>query len=767
MAITAAKIATNNTLEQFRQEFNNLQADVDGLESGTITFSTISATTQNITNMNILEDGSIIFEGATDDAHETSLTVTDPTADRTITFPNESGNVHTSGGDTTHTNIIIGDAGTIGSASDVDAISIGSDGDITLTQDLELQHDGATVSFGAENDTILTHTDGSGLTLNSTNKIMFNDASQFIHAPSATVLDLAATDEIELTATLIDVVGNFTNSGTLVSTGVVTANAGVVVDEMTLDADTITATDDFIIDAAADITLDAAGDDILLKSGGTHEGNINFTNSNLTFKSIVSDKDMIFQGNDGGAAITALTLDMSEAGAATFNGNVTVGGDLDVTGSLDLSDANLTNVGSISLDSISGDGDTDTSITFSGSNVITVANGGTGQVTFNDGSISPVSDSDVDLGTTSLRFKDIYIDSATVTGEVTATGFTGTLDGILGSGAAAAATVTTLDTSGAVNLNLATDSTSSTSGALIVDGGVGVAKKLYVGTDLDVDGTANLDIVDIDGAVDMATTALVTGVLTTTATQVATGGITSGSNIVSDTDSTDDLGTTSVRWANLYVDAITATDQITATGFTGTLDGILGSGSASAATVTSLDTSATVNLNLATDSTSSTSGALIVDGGVGVAKKLFVGTDLDVDGTANLDIVDIDGAVDMATTLQVDGVATFTGRDIHSGGITIANDGQIGSVGDVDSIAISSTGVVTFSQSPVFPDGSIAIADLDIDGGTDIGADLTTSDLIVVDDGAGGANRKAALSRMITLVVANIDDPTALAIALG
>jgi hypothetical protein len=217
----------------------------------------------------------------------------------------------------------------------------------------------------------------------------------------------------------------------------------------------------------------------------------------------------------------------------------------------------------------------------------------------------------------------------------------------------------------------------------------------------------------------------------------------------------------------LFVDAITATDQITATGFTGTLDGILGSGAAAAATVTTLDTSGAVNLNLVTDSTSSTSGALIVDGGVGVAKKLFVGTDLDVDGTANLDIVDIDGAVDMATTLQVDGVATFTGRDIHSGGITIANDGQIGSVGDADSIAISSTGVVTFSQSPVFPDGSIAIADLDIDGGTDIGADLTTSDLIVVDDGAGGANRKAALSRMITLVVANIDDPTALAIALG
>jgi hypothetical protein len=56
---------------------------------------------------------------------------------------------------------------------------------------------------------------------------------------------------------------------------------------------------------------------------------------------------------------------------------------------------------------------------------------------------------------------------------------------------------------------------------------------------------------------------------------------------------------------------------------------------------------------------------------------------------------------------------------------------------------------------------------LNIDGGSDIGEDLTTSDLIIVDDGAGGTNRKAALSRMITLVQANIDDPTALAIALG
>ena len=66
--------------------------------------------------------------------------------------------------------------------------------------------------------------------------------------------------------------------------------------------------------------------------------------------------------------------------------------------------------------------------------------------------------------------------------------------------------------------------------------------------------------------------------------------------------------------------------------------------------------------------------------------------------------------------------------------------------------------------------GTLPVAAIDIDGGTDIGADLTTSDLIIVDDGAGGTNRKAALSRVVTLMTNQgftTDDPTALAIALG
>jgi hypothetical protein len=142
--------------------------------------------------------------------------------------------------------IVIADAGNIGSTSDVDAIAIGSDGDITLTQDLELQHDGAILSFGANDEVSLTHVHDTGLLLNSTNVIQFNDASQNIGAPSATVLDINATDEIELNATLVDINANVEISGTATTTGVHTFTAVPVFPNNTIEtadiqADAITA----------------------------------------------------------------------------------------------------------------------------------------------------------------------------------------------------------------------------------------------------------------------------------------------------------------------------------------------------------------------------------------------------------------------------------------------------------------------------------------------------------------------------------------------
>ena len=106
MAITASSITTSNTLEQLRTQFNNLVTDVSGLESGTLSYGALSATTTNTTTLNVQEDGTIVFEGATSDAFETTLTVTDPTADRTITLPNSTGTVITDASDQATTTLM-------------------------------------------------------------------------------------------------------------------------------------------------------------------------------------------------------------------------------------------------------------------------------------------------------------------------------------------------------------------------------------------------------------------------------------------------------------------------------------------------------------------------------------------------------------------------------------------------------------------------------------------------------------------------------------
>ena len=95
---------------------------------------------------------------------------------------------------------------------------------------------------------------------------------------------------------------------------------------------------------------------------------------------------------------------------------------------------------------------------------------------------------------------------------------------------------------------------------------------------------------------------------------------------------------------------------------------------------------------------------------------------------------------------------------------------QLASDAVVNASIASGASIADSKLATISTAGKVALTALEIDGGTDIGADLTTSDLIVVDDGAGGTNRKAALSRVVTLMSAqgfSTDDPTALAIALG
>ena len=110
-----------------------------------------------------------------------------------------------------------------------------------------------------------------------------------------------------------------------------------------------------------------------------------------------------------------------------------------VTGELiDIGDLDLSDVGTISLDAIQGDADANTSITFSGSDVITIATGGSGRLTIGDGALSPVTNNQIDLGTASLEFKNAFFD-----GTVTADAFAGPLTGnVTGNASGTALTVT-------------------------------------------------------------------------------------------------------------------------------------------------------------------------------------------------------------------------------------------------------------------------------------------------------------------------------------
>ena len=163
MSISSEEITTSATLEQFRVQFNNLVSDVKGLESGTSSF----------TNIEIKEDGNLTFEGATNDQFETTITVDDPTADRTITFPDASGTVLMTGTtiDGTDTSLLFGD-----STASADArLKFGTGSDI------QIYHDG-TNSF-IENKTgilkVATETSGIAVTIgHTTSEVTIGDNLQ-------------------------------------------------------------------------------------------------------------------------------------------------------------------------------------------------------------------------------------------------------------------------------------------------------------------------------------------------------------------------------------------------------------------------------------------------------------------------------------------------------------------------------------------------------------------------------------------------------------
>ena len=423
---------------------------------------------------------------------------------------------------------------------------------------------------------------------------------------------------------------------------------------------------------------------------------------------------------------------------------------------------------------------------------VNVSSSSVQQLRIQDGAIVPITTNDIDLGTSSLQFKDVFIDGTLEADAITLNGtalsstfaslsgatFTGNLEIDVASGDPAII----LDTQGADKFHFAVDDSDSDN--LVIKSGGTVGS----GSGLKLTSAGNL-IVDGD--------ATITGDLTVSGDDIFMATNTAGNLLIA-----DGTNFNSVAVGDLSeISSVAADDVLLAVDTSGGgLKKI-----ARSTLVSGLATSSAIS-NVADDTTPQLGGDLDVNGNDivsvsnGNINLLPNGTGkviIDGNGTSggvtvtdgNIDIRTGTGAVSKvkfycessnahAQTLQAQPHSAGSSADITlpvaTG--TLIGTGDTGTVSNdmlAGSIAASKlAGSITDSKlSTITTAGKVDLAALEIDGGTDIGADLTTSDLIIVDDGAGGTNRKAALSRLITLVDANASFATkgfatAMAIAL-
>ena len=204
--------------------------------------------------------------------------------------------------------------------------------DATVGDDLTLLSDAAVLGFGADTDVTLTHVADTGLLLNSTMAIQFNDASQYINAPSNAILDINATDEIELNATLADVNANLDVSGTIVGAS-------------TIEGTTITATTAFVPDASDGAALGTASlefsdlflaDEAVISFGDDDD----VTLTHVADTGLLLNSTMALQFNDASQYInapSATVLDINATDEIELNATaVDLNGTLDVSGATTL-----------------------------------------------------------------------------------------------------------------------------------------------------------------------------------------------------------------------------------------------------------------------------------------------------------------------------------------------------------------------------------------------------------------------------------------------
>ena len=462
-----------------------------------------------------------------------------------------------------------------------------------------------------------------------------------------------------------------------------------------------TAVDSINLESAGGITLDAgtAASGIVYEDDGTEMARLYNSSSDVILETKVSDKDFSIKGNDGGSAITALTLDMSEAGAATFNNKITAVGrsvftNLDISGDVDID--GTTNLDAVDIDgTVQIDGattfgadDTGVDVKFFGATasayllwdesadklltaggaVVDIVKdklliGGTavtttaaelnvldavtaGTVT---ASLGVVVDSNKDIGT----FRNITLSGELDAGSLDVSGnadIDGTLeaDAITVDGTALNEYIA--DTVGAmVGSNTETGITVTyEDGDNTLDFAIGTLNQDTTGTADNITVSANNSTdetvypIFVDGATGSQGAESDTGLTYNPSSGLLTTTLLAGTLNTAAQANVTSLGTlTTLTVDNVIVNGTTIghtddTDLITLADGVATVAGV-------------------VDITDATDSSDATgdTGALRTEGGASIAKKLYVGTDLDVDGTTNLDAVDIDGAVQIDGTITV------------------------------------------------------------------------------------------------------------------